>query len=82
MELRDFDPMLMKGLKGDRSVLATLPFIGCATAARLRTERPAEHGLGRPAQAFIQPGRTSASQTLRHVVDQLRLRSWPNSSHP
>jgi putative transposase len=27
-------------------------------------------------QAFIQPDRTQASQTLRHVADQLRLK-WP-----
>ena len=27
-------------------------------------------------QAFIQPDRTSASQTVRHVADQLRAK-WP-----
>jgi len=39
-------------------------------------EDPAEHGGGALRQAFIQPDRAQASQTLRHVADQLRPK-WP-----
>ena len=42
-------------------------------AALSYVPEPAEHGFAALRQAFIQPDRPSASQTLRHVADQLRL---------
>ncbi len=47
-----------------------------AQRSGLRRQGAAEHRLGRPAPAFIQPDRGSASQTQRHVADQRRPK-WP-----
>ncbi len=61
---------------GDGLNVAKMPRSLDAQRAVLRAKSPAEHGLSRLRQAFIQFDRPSASQTLRHVADQLRGK-WP-----
>ena len=56
--------------------MATLPGSLDAECAVLRGDDPAEHGGSRTAPGVIQPDRAQASQTLRHVADQLRQK-WP-----
>ena len=73
---------MKKGEGGDLSRLhchmaALSRTLKCATCCWYAGNIPAEHGggLGR-VEVFIQPDRAQASQTLRHVADQLRQK-WP-----
>ena len=56
--------------------LATLPGALDAQRPGLRAEGQQSMVAAALRQAFIQPDRASASQTLRHVADQLRAK-WP-----
>jgi putative transposase len=77
-----------RGLKGARPVVsdaheglkAAIACVSGATWQRCRV-RWAVHGLGRAAQAFLQPDAASARQTWRHMADQLRPR-WPKLGAP
>ena len=48
----------------------------------LRAQRPAEHGVGRLAPGVHPLDHPNASQTMRHVADQLRAKcpSWARST--